>query len=137
MTQMIAKVVQLSRPLFSATCFEELVRATAALNVCQFTVKSDSVCRRLFCWHSRRVFTCFLFCFFFGGGEVLFSILFFVLIFCAFPFAGESNRSQVSLHHKKEVPLSLFNPLCEYILENTAFKFPKGIISKRQRQRGL
>lgn len=67
----------------------------------------------------------------------LFSILFFVLIFCAFPFAGESNRSQVSLHHKKEEPLSLFNPLCEYILENTAFKFPKGIISKRQRQRGL
>lgn len=79
----------------------------------------------------------FCFVFFFGGGEVLFSILFFVLIFCAFPFAGESNRSQVSLHHKKEVPLSLFNPLCEYILENTAFKFPKGIISKRQRQRGL
>lgn len=129
---MMAKVVQLRRPLFSATCFEELARATAALNVCQFTVKSDSVCRRLFCWHSHRVFTCFL-----GGRGGSFFHSFLVLIFCAFPFAGESNRSQVSLHHKKEEPLSLFNPLCEYILENTAFKFPKGIISKRQRQRGL
>lgn len=83
------------------------------------------------------VFLLFFAFFWRGGRGNLFSILFFVLIFCAFPFAGESNRSQVSLHHKKEEPLSLFNPLCEYILENTAFKFPKGIISKRQRQRGL
>lgn len=64
-------------------------------------------------------------------------LFFFVWVFCAFPFSRESNRSKVSLHHKKEEPLSLFNPLCEYILENTAFIFPKGIISKRQRQRGL
>lgn len=28
---------------------------------------------------------------------------------------------------KKKELLSLFNPLCEYILENTAFKFQKGL----------
>lgn len=106
------------------------------LNVCQFTVKSDSVVASS---SAGTILECLRVFFILGvfWEEGSFFILLFVFIFCGFPFARESNRSKVSLDHKKEEPLSLFNPLCEYILENTAFKFPKGIISKRQRQRGL
>lgn len=134
---MIAKVVWLSRLIFH-NLLRDTCKSDGAAAQCLPIHSQKWLCRcLLFCWHSPRVFTCFVLFWGFFWEEGSFFIHLFVFIFCGFPFARESNRSKVSLDHKKEEPLSLFNPLCEYILENTAFKFPKGIISKRQRQRGL